>query len=103
MQSDFFKPYNDLMTEAHIFCNHATAKDWFWYFTGRTISNVMMSTEDLLIELEWIEDHLFEYVMHLTQTLEGYERFEMCKRVTVQLDKFSQEIEQMYEGQKRLR
>ena len=96
MQSDFFQPFNDLMTEAHIFCNHRTAKDWFYYYTNRTITNVLMDVEDQLAELEWIEEHMWGYVQTLTKALEGYERYEMCKRVTDQANLLGQEISNMW-------
>ena len=96
MQSDFFEPYNDLMTEANIFCNHNTAKDWFYYFSNRTITDVLVHVDDRIMELEWIEEHLSVYTYELLTALEGYERYEMCKRVNEQRYKFRQELQTMW-------
>ena len=95
MDSDYFKPYNNLLAEARIFCAHDTAKDWFWYHTGRTISNVMQDTEAQAEELMWIEEHLWSTCYDLTSRLESFERYELCKQVTDQFDKLSSELTRM--------
>lgn len=103
MQSDFFTPYNSLMQECNIFVSHKTAKDWFWYYTNRTITDVLMTVEDQLQEIEWIEEHMHGQAYELLKALEGYERYEWCKRVQNQQRILGDELLHMWTNTAKLR
>ncbi len=94
-ESDFFSTYSDLMTESNIFVSHKDARDYFYYRTEFTIKQALHGVPDQLSELEMIRMDLTRYADGLLQRLEGYEEYEMCKRVKDQMRSIYHEIFKM--------
>ncbi len=94
-ESDFFSPYSDLMVESNIFVSHKDARDYFYYRTEFTIKDVIKDVPDKLSELEMIRMDLTRYADSLLQRLEGYEEYEMCKRVKDSMRRYYHEIFKM--------
>ena len=94
-EADFFSPYSDMMTEANIFIAHKDARDYFYYRTEFTIKDVIKDVPDKLTELEMIRMDLTKYADGLLQRLEGYEEYEMCKRVKDSMRQYYHEIFKM--------
>ena len=90
IESDYFKPFNETIKEANIFLAHKNIRGWLWHQTGR-IMPLIPTDEDL----EWIADVLWSTAYTLNSKLESYEQYELCQKVTNQLELLSTEINQI--------
>ena len=93
----------DLRLEANVFSRHKTLRDWFYYRTGYTISQILLESEDHCNELDMVFEDLLDYTDYLMETLVELELYEIAGRVQTQTNKLATECGKALSGTSKIK
>ena len=89
---------NTLKIEANIFCRHKTLRDYFFYRTEYTISQILLEADDHFAEMDMVFEDLLNYTDNLLEQLVHYELFELCTKVKDQTERLGDECHKALKG-----
>jgi hypothetical protein len=98
MQSDYFDNMKEVEKAANIFINHHSIRECIWYYTSKTLSNIVATTEDKQTELimQWQDKD--DFVSELLCQLEEWELYDLCKKVKEKSDQFDEELQIIFDS-----
>tara|TARA_R110000782_G_scaffold252798_1_gene340714 strand:- start:77 stop:394 length:318 start_codon:yes stop_codon:yes gene_type:complete len=94
---------NGYKIQANVFCRHNTLRDWFFYRTEFTISQILLDAEDHYDELDMVFEDLLDYTDGLLEILVELELYELCSKVQTQTNKLAAECSKALSGTSKIK
>tara|TARA_R110001632_G_scaffold194341_1_gene315661 strand:- start:1165 stop:1479 length:315 start_codon:yes stop_codon:yes gene_type:complete len=89
----------NLKIEANVFSRHKTLRDWFFYRTELTISQILLESEDHIDQIEMVQEDLWNYTHELLESLVEEELYELADKVNKQTEKLTEESSKILRGE----
>ena len=89
----------NLKIEANVFSRHKNLRDWFFYRTELTISQILLESEDHIDQIEMVQEDLWNYTHELLESLVEEELYELADKVNKQTEKLTEESSKILRGE----